>query len=250
MDDAVDLAVVVTTFNSIRTIDRCLQSVRGIAKDIYVVDSGSTDGTIAACEAHGAHVIHHVWEGYARQKAFALSLATTQAWVLILDSDESLEPSLQAGLREAIMSAATQTRAIAINRKMWYCGDWMNHVGFPDWVLRCGRLGALRMIDLPVHERLEADGPTVRANGVCRHDTWDGVCDGIERSARYARLSATIRSPTRFPLLYTAFSVLTILLKHGVLRLGFLDGRRGLTVLTIFAISRFATTMAAFERRR
>ena len=77
MGDALDLAVVVTTFNSKRTIERCLRSVKGLAKDIYVVDSGSTDGTIEVCKEQGAQVVHQAWQGFAKQKAFALSLATT-----------------------------------------------------------------------------------------------------------------------------------------------------------------------------
>ena len=136
-----DLTVVVTTFNSMRTIERCLLSVRGLAMDVYVVDSGSTDGTIDACRALGAQVTHHAWEGYAKQKAFAMSLATTREWVLLLDSDESLETDLQLGLRDAIACATSNTRAIEINRKMWYVGGWIHHVGFPDWVVRCGRRG-------------------------------------------------------------------------------------------------------------
>ena len=65
MGDALDLAVVVTTFNSMRTIERCLSSVGGLAKDIYVVDSGSTDGTVELCKEQGAHVVHQAWQGFA-----------------------------------------------------------------------------------------------------------------------------------------------------------------------------------------
>ncbi|MCE9620645.1 MAG: glycosyltransferase family 2 protein [Planctomycetes bacterium] len=245
-----DLALVVTTHNSMRTIARCLESARGLARRIHVVDSGSTDGTIEACRKFGAEVVHHPWQGYAKQKEFALSLAATEEWVLLLDSDESLEPDLQKGLREAIQGAAPGVRAIEINRKMWYEGGWIHHVGFPDWVVRCGRRGALGMVHKPVHERVEADGPTIRAAGVCRHESWDGVCDAMERAAKYARLSAEVRRPKTFPLLYSFCSACAIVFKHGLLRGGFLDGWRGMVALVMYAIGRFANTMATFERSR
>ncbi len=250
MGDPLDLAVVITTFNSKRTIERCLSSVRGLAKDIYVVDSGSTDGTIEVCKEHGAQVTHHAWQGFAKQKAFALSLASMHEWVLVLDSDESLESDLQTGLRDAITRATPLTRAIEINRKMWYVGGWINHVGFPDWVVRCGRRGALRMIDRPVHECFEADGLTVRAKGICRHDSWDGFCDALERGARYAKLSAQSRRLSNFPMISAAFSIVAIIFKQGIMRRGFLDGWRGIAAIAAYCIGRFASTMAAYERSR
>ena len=250
MGDALDLAVVVTTFNSMRTIERCLRSVKGLAKDIYVVDSGSTDGTIEFCKEQGAHVVHQAWQGFAKQKAFALSLATTQAWILVLDSDESLEADLQSGLRDAITRATPQTRAIEINRKMWYVGGWINHVGFPDWVVRCGRRGALRMIDRPVHECFQADGLTVRAQGICRHDSWDGFCDALDRGAKYAKLSASQRRSSKFPVISATCSILAIIFKQGIMRRGFLDGWRGAAAIAAYCIGRFASTMAAYERNR
>ena len=245
---SINLALVVTTHNSIRTISRCLESARGLASKIYVVDSGSTDGTVEVCQKLGAEVVHQAWQGFAKQKEFAISLAHKEDWVLLLDSDESLEPNLQQGLRQAIGNAAPDTRAIEINRKMWYVGGWINHVGFPDWVVRCGRQGALRMVHKPVHERVEADGPTIRAAGICRHDSWDGICDALERGAKYARLSAEVRKPKRFPLLYSFCSAFAIVFKHGVLRRGFLDGWRGNFTLFMYAVGRFANTMAAYER--
>jgi hypothetical protein len=123
-------------------------------------------------------------------------------------------------------------------------------VGFPDWVVRCGRRGALRMVHKPVHERVEADGAVVRAAGICRHESWDGVCDALERAATYARLSAQVRRPARFPVLYSLGSAAAIVLKHGVLRGGFLDGWRGAVALVMYAVGRFANTMATFERSK
>lgn len=249
-NEGLDLAVVVTACNSMRTIERCISSVRPIAATIIVVDSGSTDGTIAACERLGAQVVHHDWEGFARQKSFALSLASKHAWVLLLDSDESLEPDLRTGLVNAIRSVPADTRAIAINRRLWFDGGWLRRVAFPDWVVRCGRRGALRIDDRPVHEVVEADGPVTRAEGICRHDSWADAADAIKRGERYAELGAPYRRASAFPLLPFLGSALTIAFKQGIVRGGVLDGRRGITVIGLFIIGAYCNHKAASAHRR
>lgn len=244
-----DLAVVVTTHNSMRTIERCLQSVASLSKNIYVVDDGSTDGTIEACRALGARVTHRPWEGFAKQKSFAISLAVSHEWVLLLDSDESLESNLQEGLRRAITEASPTTRGIEINRKLWYAGGWIHHVSFPDWIVRCGRQGALWINERPIHECLQTDGPTIRAQGICRHESWDGFADGLARGAHYAKLGAPLRRATRFPILSAAMSIVAIIFKQGILRRGFLDGTRGVNAIMLQCIGKYADCMAAYERR-
>ena len=247
---ALDLCVVVTTFNSIRTIGRCIESIKGIASRIAVVDSGSTDGTVELCRDLGCEVIHRRWEGYARQKAFAVSLGERNAWTLVLDSDESLEVDLCRGLREAIAGADLDVRGIEINRKMWYEGGWVHHVAFPDWVLRCGRAGALRMLDRPVHERFEADGRVVRASGICRHDSWDGFADGVARQIAYAKLAAPLRRPVPFPALAGLCGAAAVVVKGLVIQRGVLDGWRGFAIVAVQAIGRVAVSMAAAKAAR
>ncbi len=245
-----DLCVVVTAFNSLRTIERCLRSVDGLAASVIVVDSGSTDGTVDLCRSLGAVVHHHAWEGYARQKSFALSLATDCEWVLLLDSDESLEEDLRRGLRDAIERASAEVRGIIINRKMWFEGAWLHRIGFPDWVLRAGRRGALRVADRPVHERVEADGAVIRAAGVCRHDSWDGFCDAVSRNVAYARLGAPLRKATACPVATGFLGAAATLVKGLIIERGLLDGWRGWSVALANAIGRLAASIAATEHER
>lgn len=248
--DGIDLAVVITACNSMRTIERCISSVHPIATAVIVVDSGSTDGTVEACQRLGAQVVRHAWEGFARQKTFALSLAAKHQWVLLLDSDESLEPNLQTGLMNAIRTARADTRAIAINRRLWFQGGWLRRVAFPDWVVRCGRSGALRLVDRPVHESVVADGPVVRAEGICRHESWADAADAIERGLRYARLAAPLRPARAFPLLSFLGSALAIAFKQGIVRGGVLDGRRGIIAIGLFIVGAYCNHMAALDHQQ
>ncbi len=93
-------SVVIITFNDQKNIERCLQSVQGIADEIVVVDSFSTDATKQICLAYGARVIEHAFEGYIEQKGSALAQATND-YVHSLDADEALSSPLQQSVLAA-----------------------------------------------------------------------------------------------------------------------------------------------------
>jgi hypothetical protein len=161
-----DLAVAMCTCNNQRTVGRALESVKGLARRIVVVDSGSTDGTIDTCRSLGAEVIERPWAGYSAQKQYALDRCRDHRWVLLLDSDESLEPQLQDNIRRVIDQDNLMFSGWEINRKMWFMGDWLNRTYQPDWVLRLVRGGAARMSNDAVHERVIVEGTTGKLAGI------------------------------------------------------------------------------------
>ena len=83
------LSVVIIAKNEAHNLPRCLQSVKGLADDVVVVDSGSTDGTLNVCAQHGATVHQRDFTTYADQKNWAADKAA-HPYVLSLDADESL----------------------------------------------------------------------------------------------------------------------------------------------------------------
>jgi len=91
------LSVAIITLNEERDIGRCLESVQGLADEIVVVDSFSTDKTEAICLQYGARFIQHQFEGYIEQKNFALSQTSFQ-YVLSLDADEALSEELKVSI--------------------------------------------------------------------------------------------------------------------------------------------------------
>ena len=106
------LTVVIITKNEEANIGRCLESVR-FADEIIVLDSGSTDNTLAIAKEYTSHVFSTDWQGYGIQKQRALAKATGD-WVLNLDADESLTPALQEEIKQAIAADAYQFRCIFI----------------------------------------------------------------------------------------------------------------------------------------
>ena len=160
------LSVVVIARNEAHNIERCLQSCAGIADELLVVDSGSTDRTVALAESCGARVLFHPFSGHIEQKNWAADQAGG-AYLLSLDADEALSPALQASLKEwkqqqtdARDAFGLGTTGWAVNRLTNYCGTWIRHGGwYPDRNVRLWRAGAGRWGGENPHDRFElADG--------------------------------------------------------------------------------------------
>ena len=100
MTDRTRLSVFITTYNNGRTLTACLESIKW-ADEIVVLDSFSTDDTLAIAQQYGAQMSQHEFMGYGPQKRLALE-ATTHDWVLLLDADEALSPTLQTEIRQLL----------------------------------------------------------------------------------------------------------------------------------------------------
>ncbi len=94
------LSVVVITYNNADTLDACLREVDW-ADEIVVLDSGSTDDTVAIAERHGARVAVHPFDDYGPQKQRAIDMARHD-WVLNLDADEILSPGTRGVIERAL----------------------------------------------------------------------------------------------------------------------------------------------------
>src|SRR5437899_1836071 len=114
------LSVCIITLNEEVNIARTIDSVRAIADEIIVVDSGSTDKTVVLAEARGAKVFHETWKGFAPQKNSALAKATCD-WVLSLDADEEVSPELAASIQAMLKSPQPpQFSGYKMNRRNMY----------------------------------------------------------------------------------------------------------------------------------
>lgn len=210
----VTITAVIITQNEERNIGRCLQSLQGVADEIVVVDSGSTDATESICREAGARFEHHGWEGFAEQKNYANSLATGD-WILSIDADEALSEELRKSIikikeeeaeREGARGAAEGLTAVSgfklqvsgghkaysINRLTNYCGHWIRHCGwYPDWCCRLWRKGDAIWEGI-VHEELRFVGEVrhERITGDLHHYSYYNVAEHASRLAKYAKLGA------------------------------------------------------------
>src|SRR5262249_2918979 len=146
------LSVCIITLNEEANIVRTLESVRGIADEIIVVDSGSTDATVSLARARGAKVFSEPWKGFAQQKNSALAKATCD-WILSLDADEEVSPELAANIKSLLKSSQTPYAGYKMNRRNMYLGRWLKRSGYyPDPKLRLVRRGAAEFELRAVHE--------------------------------------------------------------------------------------------------
>ena len=188
------LSATLITLNEERRLPRALASLSEIADEILVVDSGSADRTREIAAQHGARVISHPWEGYARQKNFAASQAKFD-WILSLDADEVVTPELAAELREIKERGPESGNEAAVGFRMprlpWYRGRWIRHSGwYPDYKLRLYDRRRARWVGDYVHESVQADGPVRTLRGDLHHFTCDSLDDHFRTVDRYTTLAA------------------------------------------------------------
>ncbi len=109
------LDVLIQTHNEELNLPHTLQSVGGWVNRIFVVDSGSTDRTREIAAEHGAMVVQKAWEGYARQKNWALAnLPFESPWILILDADESVTPQLKDEILAGDFAAGAERSGVRL----------------------------------------------------------------------------------------------------------------------------------------
>jgi glycosyltransferase involved in cell wall biosynthesis len=184
-----EISAVLITLNEERRLPRALESL-AIADEILVVDSGSTDRTREVAERHGARVISHPWEGYARQKNFAAAQAKFP-WVLSMDADEVVTPELAAELKQIKESGPGEAAGFRMPRLAWYRGRWIRHSGwYPDPKLRLYDRRRGRWVGDYVHERVEVDGTVRDLRGDLQHFTCDSLAEHFRTTDRYTTLAA------------------------------------------------------------
>lgn len=139
-----DLSVIILTYNEELHIRRCLENVKSIAKEIYIIDSFSTDATLdIAREFDNVHILQNKWENnYAKQFNWGLehSGISTQ-WVLRLDADEYLLPELVQELQEKLPTLSDDVTGIIFNRRHIFMDKWMRRGIYPVKLLRVFRYG-------------------------------------------------------------------------------------------------------------
>jgi glycosyltransferase involved in cell wall biosynthesis len=136
-----DISVIVLSFNEENHIQRCIEMIKSIAEEIFVVDSFSTDNTIDIAKKNGAKVFQNKWEqNYAKQFNWALeNLPITTQWVLRLDADEYLYPELIEELKTKLDTLPEEVSGVVFKRRHIFLGKWIKRGTYPVKLLRLFR---------------------------------------------------------------------------------------------------------------
>ena len=214
--------------NEAHRIAACILSARDIVSEIIVVDSNSSDKTALVCKELGALVYTREFDGFANQKNFALSKVSGE-WALNLDADERLSSSLQAEILQAVKQPNVAGYYLPFCN--YFLGKKMRFSGLrKEKHLRLVRTQRAHYVGGLVHEGLEVDGPLQILQNPVNHFSYDTIENYFAKFNKYTTLAAQQmhQSGKRFGLLKLLFTLPFEFLKRYILKLGILDGMRGL----------------------
>jgi glycosyltransferase involved in cell wall biosynthesis len=233
------ISAVIITYNEELFIEKCLASIDGIADEIVVVDSFSTDATEEICKKFNARFIKHPFGGYKDQKNYAISLATYKN-VLSLDADEALSDKL----RESILAVKDKWDydGYYFNRLSNFCGKWIRHSAwYPDRQLRLfysdkGQFGKLNL-----HEKfiMTNRGKVGKLKGDLLHWPCISLQDHLDKMNKYSLIGAEEyhKAGVKTTLLTPYIHFIWGFFRSYIIRGGFLDGSDGFLICSLYAKS-------------
>lgn len=234
------LSAVIITYNEERNIERCIQSLVGVADEIVVVDSFSKDATEAICKKYGVRFIPHVFEGHIQQKNYAIDQASHE-WILSLDADEALTDELKASILQ--IKKDPKHKGYRFNRLTYYCGHWVKYCGwYPDTKVRLVHKAHARWTGVNPHDRLDmTDGSeTGHLSGDLLHYSYYTRQDHLKQIDYFSAIASKELhqrgKKSSWPLII--IKVIAQFVKSFILKTGFFDGATG---FTISRLSAFAT---------
>ncbi len=254
MSDALPLSIFLIALNEADRIGDTIEAVRGLADEIVVVDSGSTDATREIAAAHGARVMHNAWQGYGPQKRFAEDQCRND-WLLNIDADEICPPALVAEIRALFAAGTPPCDAYRVPIAEQFPGEREPHRwSYTIDPVRLYRRSSGRYADSTVHDRVElAPGTRVgRLRNRIHHRSVRSLSHEITKLNAYSDMQVEnmeargVRLPfwrilTEFPMAF---------FKAYVLRRHFLRGRFGFLTAMNYAIYRHLRVAKHLERRR
>lgn len=248
------LGVAMCTRDNERTLDEVLGSIAPVADRIVIVDSGSRDGTLDIARRYEATLLDREWDGPVAQKQYAIDQASDLDWVLLLDSDEVIEPELQRAIRRVLETATPAQDAFAINRRLRFRGHTLRHTFQPEWRTRLFRSGTGVVAGLGPngrggHDRVDVPGSVGQLPGYCLHDSWVDTADMLRRYVGLGRRAAEY-APSGGRVIDLIVRPPSAFLKHYVLKRGFMDGRDGLIVALGVFVGNLMKHMMIAETRR
>lgn len=220
------LSVILIVKNEAPNVASCLESVVW-ADEIIVLDSGSTDETVAICRQYTPHVYETDWPGFGVQKQRALEKARGD-WVLSIDADEIVTPELRGEIEQAIRSE--RCSGFEIPRLSRYCGKPMHHGGWwPDYVLRLFRRETGRFTESAVHERILVQGETGRLKNPLLHNAFVDLDEVLHKVNSYSSLGARVlaQKGVRSSLSKAVLKAVWTFIRTYFIKASVLDGRHG-----------------------
>ncbi len=243
----------IIALNEADRIGATIRSVRGWVDEVVVVDSGSTDGTVALAEAEGARVVYNAWPGFGQQKRFAEEQCRN-GWLLNLDADEVITPELAAAIAALFRGGEPQMAAYGMQISIVYPGWQRPRLwGRDHYCLRLYDRRRVRFRESTLHDSVvPGDQPVGRLRGVVHHHTIRSLAEFERKSderATYQAQHMGRKSPWWLRLrLLTELPA--VFLKYYVVRGHITGGWMGARVAWIIAYYRWARIVRMLRHQR
>lgn len=231
--DKANLSVAIITYNEERIIEKTLSAIDTWVDQIVVVDSYSTDNTLSILEMFNTSIFQKKWQGYSKQKNFAISKCTGD-WILVLDADEVLSNELKDEVLNIIKNPS-DCDGFKVKRKFYIGKRWIRHGGYyPDFQLRLFKNNiSAQFKQREVHESIELNGKIGFLSHPLDHYAYKNVNDYKKALKKYAELASKEIKNKKFyaPLLRAVWAFIY----RYLIRLGFLEGRLGFQLVTVYS---------------
>jgi glycosyltransferase involved in cell wall biosynthesis len=224
------LSVTIITKNEAAHIGDAIESVAW-ADEIVVVDSESSDDTVAIARRYTDRVVVRPWPGYVAQKNYAASIATND-WILSLDADERVTPAL-AGEIQALLAGTPGHHGYRMPRTTWHLRRWIRTTDwYPDDQLRLYDRRVGEWTGRYVHEAVKVRGAVGQLKGDLQHFAFRDIADHLETIDRYTTYAARQmhESGRRAGFLQLACHPPLAFLRNYLLRGGVRDGIAGFVI--------------------
>lgn len=252
MGEPIKISATIITFNEEKKIYDCLKSLSGVADEIIVVDSNSTDRTEAICRNFNVKFIAHAFEGYVAQKNFAMNQASNEH-ILSLDADERLSEDLRNSIieRKGNWNGAD---GFSMNRLNNYCGQWIRFCGwYPDRKIRLWDRRKGQWEGTDPHDKVKIRGKIENLRGDILHYAYFTVDEHLRQMNKFAEIAARAKyAKGEKPvfIVHVIFNPLFKFVKKYFLQLGFLDGYYGFVFCAAASSLNFFKYLRLYEYHR
>ncbi|MGL5123921.1 MAG: glycosyltransferase family 2 protein [Fusobacteriaceae bacterium] len=242
------LSVSIITFNEEKNIGRTLESIKNIADEIIIIDSGSTDKTKEIALSYGAKFYNQKWLGYGGQKNLAIEKSTNE-WILNIDADEEISLELNKKIKEIISEEKSSFDVYDIKFASVCFGKELKHGGWSEsyhtklFKKESGKYN-LNM----VHEKFETSRQIGKIKEKFLHHSYLNLEDYFSKFNRYTTEGALeyYKKNKKTSVIQIVLNPLYKFIKMYIIRLGFLDGIEGFLI----AVTSSLYTMVKYFKLR
>lgn len=234
------ISACIISYNEEDKIEDCLKSLQGVADEIIVVDSLSTDKTVDIAKKYTDKIYKQEFLGHVEQKNLAVSKASYD-WILSLDCDERLTDELKESILK-VKNNLENADAYRMARRTFYVYRWLNHCWYPDIKIRLFNKNNAHWAGINPHDHVEVSGENIKTlNGDMLHYSFDSISEHIRTLDSFTEIGADeiIKRNKKVSMLSPWTHGLWTFIKLYIFKRGFMDGYAGLVVAVLSGVHAF-----------